>query len=101
MSTAELVALHTAREYRAFFLGFMPGLAYCGMLDPRIDAPRLASPRPRIPAGTVAVAAGQTLVYPLDSPGGGRLIGATQLRAFAPARQPPPPIRAADRVRFG
>src|SRR2546423_12201811 len=42
-----LVALHAGREYRAFFLGFMPGLAYCGLLDPRIDAPRLVSPRAR------------------------------------------------------
>ncbi len=100
MSTAELVALHTAREYRAFFLGFMPGLAYCGMLDPRIDAPRLASPRPRIPAGTVAVAAGQTLVYPVDSPGGWRLIGRTELRVFDPAREPAALIRAGDRIRF-
>src|SRR5258708_36881174 len=101
MSTAELVALHTAREYRAFFLGFMPGLAYCGMLDPRIDAPRLASPRPRIPAGTVAVAAGQTPVYPADPPGGWRLIRRPEPRVFDPPRAPAPPLRPRARVPLG
>lgn len=100
LSPAELVALHCEREYRAFFLGFLPGLAYCGMLDPRIDAPRLPSPRPRIPAGTVAVAAGQTLVYPVNSPGGWRLIGHTGLRVFDPAREPAALIRAGDRLQF-
>jgi len=100
LSADELVALHGAREYRAFFLGFMPGLAYCGMLDPRIDAPRLAAPRERVPAGSVAIANGQTIVYPVDSPGGWRLIGRTDLAAFDPARDPPALIRAGDRLRF-
>jgi KipI family sensor histidine kinase inhibitor len=100
LSTAELVALHSGREYRAFFLGFMPGLAYSGMLDPRIDAPRLASPRPRVPAGSVGVANGQTVVYPVDSPGGWRLIGRTELAVFDPARDPAALIRPGDRLRF-
>src|SRR5258708_21055276 len=100
MSTAELVALHTAREYRAFFLGFMPGLAYCGMLDPRIDAPRLASPRPRIPPGTVAVAAGQTPVYPLDPPGGLGPIGRHEPPVFHPPPRPTPLIPPGHRIRL-
>jgi KipI family sensor histidine kinase inhibitor len=100
LTPAELIELHAGREYRAFFLGFMPGLAYCGMLDPRIDAPRLASPRPRIAAGTVAVAAGQTLVYPVECPGGWRLIGRTDVAVFDPAREPAALIRAGDRLRF-
>jgi KipI family sensor histidine kinase inhibitor len=100
LSPAELVALHSGREYRAFFLGFMPGLAYSGMLDPRIDAPRLASPRSRVPAGSVGVANGQTVVYPVDSPGGWRLIGRTELAVFDPARDPAALIRPGDRLRF-
>jgi KipI family sensor histidine kinase inhibitor len=100
LAVPELVALHSGREYRAFFLGFMPGLAYCGMLDAQIDAPRLAAPRARVPAGTVAVANGQTIVYPVDSPGGWRLIGRTELRTFDPAREPAALIRAGDRLRF-
>ena len=96
----ELVALHSGREYQAFFLGFMPGLAYCGTLDPRIDAPRLLSPRARVPGGTVAVVTGQTTVYPADSPGGWRLIGRTELKVFDPTREPAALIRAGDRLRF-
>ena len=100
LSIEELVALHGGREYHAFFLGFMPGLAYCGTLDPRIDAPRLPAPRSRVPAGSVAVANGQTIVYPIDSPGGWRLIGRTDLATFDPAREPAALIRAGDRLRF-
>lgn len=100
LSPAELVALHSGREYRALFLGFMPGLAYCGMLDPRIDAPRLASPRPRVPRGSVAIASGQTIVYPVDSPGGWRLIGRTDVETFRPDRVPAALIGVGDRLRF-
>ena len=100
LSPDELVALHTGREYRAYFLGFLPGFAYCGRLDPRIVAPRLGRPRERVPAGAVAVADGQTAVYPLDSPGGWRLIGHTDTRIFDPSQDPPTLIRPGDRVRF-
>ena len=100
MTPAQLIEAHAGQEYRAFFLGFMPGLAYCGLLDPRIDAPRLLTPRARVPAGSVAIANGQTLVYPFDSPGGWSLIGRTDLRMFDPTREPAALIRAGDRVRF-
>ena len=100
LTTDALVSLHAGREYRAFFLGFMPGLAYCGLLDPRIDAPRLVSPRSRVPAGSVAVASGQTIVYPGETPGGWRLIGRTELKVFDPSRDPVTLIGAGDRLRF-
>ncbi|TMC72510.1 MAG: 5-oxoprolinase subunit PxpB [Chloroflexi bacterium] len=100
LSVDDLVALHSGREYRAFFLGFLPGFAYCGVLDPRISAPRLARPRQRVPAGSVAIADGQTSIYPFDSPGGWRLIGRTDVRIFDAAREPPVLIRPGDRVRF-
>jgi len=100
LSIAELVDLHSGQDYRAFFVGFMPGLAYCGLLDPRIDAPRLAAPRPRVRAGAVAIANGQTTVYPADSPAGWRLIGRTELRMFDPGREPAALVRAGDRLRF-
>lgn len=96
----DLVALHAGREYTAFFLGFMPGFAYCGPLDPRIVAPRLASPRMRVAAGSIAIAEGQTAIYPLDSPGGWRILGRTALPVFDPAADPPALIAAGDRVRF-
>lgn len=100
LSVEALVSLHSGREYRAFFLGFLPGFAYCGVVDPRIVAPRLVRPRERVPAGSVAVADGQTSVYPFDSPGGWRLIGRTDLRMFDRAKDPPVLIRPGDRVRF-
>ena len=100
LSPAQLVDLHAGREYSAFFLGFMPGLAYCGVLDPRIDVPRLAVPRARVPAGSVGIANRQTLVYPFDSPGGWSLIGRTERVMFDPGRQPAALIRPGDRVRF-
>ena len=100
LSAAQLVDLHAGREYSAFFLGFMPGLAYCGMLDPRIDVPRLDVPRSRVPAGSVGIANGQTLVYPFDSPGGWSLIGRTERVMFDPAREPAALIGPGDRVRF-
>jgi inhibitor of KinA len=100
LSVDELVALHSGRTYRAFFLGFLPGFAYCGVLDPRIVAPRLERPRQRVPAGSVAIADGQTSVYPFDSPGGWRLIGRTDVSLFDATKDPPVLIRPGDRVRF-
>ncbi len=100
LTPRELIDAHTGREYEAFFLGFMPGLAYLGTLDPRIDVPRLDTPRARVPAGSVGVANGQTLVYPFESPGGWHLIGRTVLVMFDPRRDPAALIGAGDRVRF-
>jgi KipI family sensor histidine kinase inhibitor len=100
VTVEELIALHSGREYRAFFLGFLPGFAYCGVLDARIRAPRLVRPRERVPAGSVAVADGQTSVYPFDSPGGWRLIGRTDVAVFDSTREPPVLISPGDRVRF-
>lgn len=100
LSVADLVRAHADREYVAFFLGFLPGFAYLGTLDQRIVAPRLERPRSRVPAGSVAVADGQTGVYPFDSPGGWRLIGRTDLVMFDASRTDPSLIHAGDRVRF-
>ncbi|HJW49188.1 MAG TPA: 5-oxoprolinase subunit PxpB [Candidatus Limnocylindria bacterium] len=100
LSVEQLIALHSEREYTAYFLGFLPGTAYCGRLDPRIVAPRLERPRERVPAGSVAIADGQTIVYPLASPGGWRLIGRTALSMFDPGADDPVRIRAGDHVRF-
>jgi inhibitor of KinA len=100
LSVEQLVAIHSGREYTAYFLGFLPGFAYCGRLDPRIIAPRLERPRERVPAGSVAIADGQTAVYPLASPGGWRLIGRTEIAMFDPTAAEPVRIRAGDRLRF-
>ena len=66
-----------ARDYRVFMLGFLPGFAYLGPVDAAIAAPRRASPRLRVPAGSVGIAGRQTGVYPQASPGGWQIIGRT------------------------
>jgi KipI family sensor histidine kinase inhibitor len=100
ISRDELVSRHSAREYVAAFCGFVPGFAYLTGLDEGLMVPRLASPRVRVPAGSVAIAEQYTAVYPRSSPGGWRLIGRTALTLFDAHRQPPAMISAATRVRF-
>jgi KipI family sensor histidine kinase inhibitor len=99
-SEQEVVALHSARIYRVYMIGFVPGFAYMASVDPRIAAPRRSTPRTRVPAGSVAVAAGQTGIYPAETPGGWHLIGRTHLKPYDPARIVPALFRPGDRVRF-
>ncbi|MDQ3927523.1 MAG: 5-oxoprolinase subunit PxpB [Chloroflexota bacterium] len=100
LTPIELVRRHTSRSYRVYFLGFMPGFAYLGGLDPTIAAPRLASPRVRVPAGSVGIAGEQTGVYPLTSPGGWQLIGRTGVELWDVERDPPALLAPRDEVRF-
>jgi KipI family sensor histidine kinase inhibitor len=91
---------HCGLEYRVFMLGFLPGFAYMGIVDASIAAPRKATPRTRIPAGSVGIAGRQTGVYPRSSPGGWQLIGRTPLDVFDPTREPASLFKAGDRVKF-
>lgn len=100
LPAAEVIARHAAREYRVYLLGFVPGFAYLGELDPALVVPRRATPRKRVPAGSVAIAGAQTAVYPLDTPGGWHLIGRTTIPIFDPARTPASLLRSGDLVRF-
>lgn len=99
-SPSEVVARHSATEYRVFMIGFLPGFAYLGTVDDRIAAPRRAAPRLKVPAGSVGIAGRQTGVYPLESPGGWQIVGRTPIGMFDPRRQPPVRMQAGDRVRF-
>jgi KipI family sensor histidine kinase inhibitor len=100
LSEDRVVALHCGHEYRVFALGFLPGFPYAGDLpDALCGLPRRASPRVRVPAGSVAVVGRQTAIYPAESPGGWHLIGRTPLRIVDVARGHFP-IRAGDRLRF-
>ena len=100
LDAEELVRRHTAAEYRVAFLGFSPGFAYLTGLPPGLHAPRRESPRPRVPAGSVAIGSEYTAVYPAESPGGWRLIGRSPVRLFDPFAEPPALFRPGDRVRF-
>jgi KipI family sensor histidine kinase inhibitor len=100
LSVADVISRHGARAYTVDLLGFVPGFAYLSELDPSLQLPRRPEPRPRVPAGSVAIAAAQTAVYPLDTPGGWHIIGRTETAMFDPAREPPALLRAGDTVRF-
>jgi len=100
LSVEEVVARHTARRYTVDLLGFVPGFAYLSELDAQLQVPRRPQPRPRVAAGSVAIAAAQTGVYPLDTPGGWHIIGSTTTVMFDPARDPPALLAPGDAVRF-
>ena len=100
LSQDEVVELHTGSVYQAFMLGFAPGFAYLGPLAPELATPRRETPRPRVPAGSVAVAGRQTAVYPLSTPGGWHLIGRTESVIWDHRREPPALLAPGQRVRF-
>ena len=100
MSAEEVIAIHASRQYTIAMLGFLPGFPYLRGLSSRLFTPRLSSPRVRIPAGSVGIGGEQTGVYPVESPGGWRLIGRTPLLLFDPRRKEAIPYRAGDRIRF-
>jgi inhibitor of KinA len=100
LGVVELVTLHAAPLYRCQLLGFRPGFPFLRGLDARLHSARLPSPRVRVPAGSVGIGGAQTGVYPVDSPGGWRLIGRTPLRLFDPGRADPFLVHAGDQVRF-
>ena len=100
LSPAEVIARHSEQSYRVYALGFSPGFAFMGRLDPALVLPRHSSPRAAVPAGSVAIAAQQTAIYPRQSPGGWHILGRCPLRLFDPARQPANCFRVGQRVRF-
>ena len=100
LNVSELVRRHTSRSYRVYFLGFMPGFAYLGGLDPTITAPRLDSPRARVPQGSVGIAGEQTGIYPLSSPGGWQIIGRTGVELWDVENDPPALLAPRDEVQF-
>ena len=100
LSVDEVVAIHQQTEYRVYAIGFAPGFAYLGEVDERIATSRLATPRQKVPRGSVAIADRQTAVYPAQSPGGWNLIGLCPQRMFDPNLTPSMPVQVGDRVRF-
>jgi len=100
LSSEDVINRHGNREYRVFMLGFLPGFAYLGSVDPSIAAPRKASPRQRVRAGSVGIAGAQTAVYPADSPGGWQIIGHTSTRMFDATQWPAALLTPGDSVRF-
>jgi KipI family sensor histidine kinase inhibitor len=100
LTAAEIAQLHSSAEYRVLMMGFAPGHAYMGGLDARLTVPRRATPRAIVPAGSVAIANEQTVVYPYAISGGWSVIGRTPLTVFDTERQEPSLFASGDRVRF-
>jgi len=100
LSQAEVIRRHTATPQLVAFTGFAPGFAYLTGGDPALQVPRRQSPRPRIPAGAVALAGPFSGIYPRASPGGWQLIGTTPLAMWDLDREPPALLQPGDRVRF-
>ena len=100
MTRDEVVATHTGTDFVVAFCGFAPGFAYLTGLPAELHVPRLDSPRPRVPAGSVGVAGEFTGVYPRASPGGWLLLGRTDLVLWDTDADPPALLGPGTRVRF-
>jgi inhibitor of KinA len=99
ISPEEIVAIHTAKSYKVYMLGFLPGFVYMGEVDERIATLRKIQPIP-IAAGSVGIAGIQTGIYPLASPGGWQIIGRTPLKLFNAGREEPVLLKAGDTIQF-
>lgn len=96
----EIIRLHSSTRFQIYMIGFVPGFPYMGDLPQPLVLPRRADPRIRVPAGSIAIATTMTAIYPLESPGGWHLIGATPIRLFD-LRQPRPALLSpGDALRF-
>lgn len=99
LSPERIIELHVSKIYRVYMLGFLPGFAYMGELDPVLNMPRKQSPV-TVAAGSVGIVSNQTGIYPLNSPGGWQIIGRTHLKLFEPKDQVPVRFKAGDEVQF-
>jgi inhibitor of KinA len=100
LSEAQVVKLHSEREYRVYMIGFVAGFPYLGEVPDKIATPRLETPRLKVPAGSVGIAEKQTGIYPCEAPGGWRIIGRTPLKLFNLLLHPPALLKPGDNVKF-
>ncbi|MBI5251692.1 MAG: 5-oxoprolinase subunit PxpB [Desulfomonile tiedjei] len=100
MTAEDVIRIHSGAEYQVYMIGFTPGFPYLGGLPEELHTPRLESPRSLVLAGSVGIANNQTGIYPVDSPGGWRLIGRTPLKLFNPLKENPFLYRAGDMIKF-
>jgi inhibitor of KinA len=100
LSPERVVDLHASARYLVHFLGFSPGFPYLGGLPPELATPRLAVPRKLVRAGSVAIGGSHAGIYPMDSPGGWRILGRTPVRLFDADASPPALLAMGDGVRF-
>lgn len=97
---AEAIALHASVLYRVYMLGFSPGFPYLGLVPGQLAMPRRATPRAKVPAGSVGIADRQTGIYPTATPGGWQIIGRTPISLYRKTRTNPFLLKPGDTVRF-
>lgn len=100
LSAEEVIALHSGGDYRVYMIGFTPGFPYIGGMSSQLASPRRSTPHLKIPAGSVGIGGKQTGIYPLESPGGWRIIGRTPVNLFNPYESPPVFLQGGNRVSF-
>ncbi|HTZ75528.1 MAG TPA: 5-oxoprolinase subunit PxpB [Candidatus Aquilonibacter sp.] len=100
LTPSRVIELHSSAVYTVYFLGFVPGFAYLGEVPAELATPRRASPRAKVPPGSIGIADSQTGIYPFATPGGWQLIGRTPLTLFQPWRDSMSMLNVGDRVRF-
>ncbi|MFN7543149.1 MAG: 5-oxoprolinase subunit PxpB [Acidobacteriota bacterium] len=100
MTVSEMVEAHCDAVYRVAFFGFLPGFAYLSGWPAKWSLPRLDSPRTKVPAGSVALAGTQAGIYPMDSPGGWRVLGRTPLSMIEPGKVPFARLELGATIRF-
>lgn len=100
ISPEEIIRMHTTTHFPVYFIGFLPGFLYLGGLPEALHHPRKATPRIKVPKGTIAIGGKQTGVYPMESPGGWNIIGKTPVQLFDVQYNPPVVIKPGDQVQF-
>lgn len=100
LSETEVVRRHSEVEHRVYMLGFLPGAPFLGGVPEELNLPRRPEPRLEVPARSVAIAVGLSVIYPVVSPGGWSLLGRTPVRLFDPAAAEPALLSPGDRLRF-
>jgi KipI family sensor histidine kinase inhibitor len=100
LTPQQVIEKHAAPVYQVYMIGFLPGYAYLGGLDPALATPRRQTPRARTPAGTISIGGIQAVVASIEAPSGWHLLGRTPMRTFMPDRDPVFLLAAGDRVTF-
>jgi len=100
LNEEEVIEIHASTIYTVFAVGFIPGFPYMGTVDKRIYAPRLETPRLKVPEGSVGLAQLQTGIYSFESPAGWRIIGKTNVQLFNAREEPYSLLQMGDLVRF-
>uniref|UniRef100_A0A7V3VT57 5-oxoprolinase subunit PxpB n=1 Tax=Mesoaciditoga lauensis TaxID=1495039 RepID=A0A7V3VT57_9BACT len=100
LSVDEIIKIHSSMTYTVQMIGFTPGFPYLYGMSEKIRAPRLEKPRKAVPEGSVGIAGTQTGIYPVNSPGGWRIIGRTPLKLFDPQKNPPLLFKIGDEIKF-